>query len=164
MEIVVKQLVKLSINTFFVIFFCLSVCYGKPSKIVGLVQVRNDDRAWLLLGQAYLYDKQYAKAAPFLDKYARAHTDSSAAWYNLGVSYSRSSQWKPAAEALEQTLKLAPTNVAAGLELGYVYESDKQFDKALAVYEKTYEASGRRDETARAGIDRLKQTKPQAKS
>jgi tetratricopeptide (TPR) repeat protein len=129
-----------------------------------LAQVRNDERAWVLLGQAYLYDKQYAKAAPFLDKYAHAHTDSSAAWYNLGISYSRSSQWKPAAEALEQTLKLAPTNVAAGLELGYVYESDKQYDKALAVYEKAYEASGRRDETARAGIDRLKQAKPQAKS
>lgn len=129
-----------------------------------LVQVRNDERAWVLLGQAYLYDKQYAKAAPFLDKYAHAHSDSSAAWYNLGISYSRSSQWKPAAEALEQTIKLAPTNAAAGLELGYVYESDKQYDKALAVYEKVYEASGRRDETARAGIDRLKQAKPQAKS
>lgn len=127
-----------------------------------LVPVRNDERTWVLLGQAYLYDKQYAKAAPFLDKYAHAHTDSSAAWYNLGVSYSRSSQWKPAAEALEQTLKLAPTNVAAGLELGYVYESDKQSDKALAVYEKVYEASGRRDETVRTNIERLKQAKPQA--
>lgn len=129
-----------------------------------LLPVRNDEHTWVLLGQSYLYDKQYAKAAPFLEKYARAHTDSSADWYNLGVSYSRSSQWKLAAEALEQTLKLAPTNMAAGLELGYVYESDKQYDKALAAYEKVYEASGRRDETARAGIDRLKQAKPQAKS
>ncbi|HKP85865.1 MAG TPA: tetratricopeptide repeat protein [Blastocatellia bacterium] len=125
-----------------------------------LAQVRNDERTWVLLGQAYLHDKQFAKAAPFLDKYAHAHTDSSPAWYNLGVAYSRSSQWKPAAEALEQALKLAPTNVAAGLELGYVYESDKQYDKALAVYEKAYEASGRRDESARAGIDRVKQAKP----
>lgn len=125
-----------------------------------LAQVRNDERTWVLLGQAYLFDKQYAKAAPFLDKYAHAHTDSSPAWYNLGVAYSRSSQWKPAAEALEQALKITPTNVAAGLELGYVYESEKQYDKALAVYERVYEASGRRDETARAGIDRVKQSKP----
>jgi tetratricopeptide (TPR) repeat protein len=41
------------------------------------------------------------------------------------------------------------------LELGYVYESDNQFDKALVAYERAFEASGRRDETARAGIDRI---------
>ena len=126
-----------------------------------LVQVRNDERSAVLLGQAYLYDKQYAKAAPLLDKYARAHMDSVPAWYNLGVAYSRSNQWKPAAEALEQVIKLQSTNLAANLELAYVYESDKQYDKALAAYERAYEASGRKDETARAGIDRLKQTKPQ---
>jgi tetratricopeptide (TPR) repeat protein len=96
-----------------------------------------------------------------LDKFARAHTDSGAAWYNLGVAFSRSSQWKPAAEALEKTAKLAPTNTAALLELGYVYESDKQYDKALAAYQQAFESSGQRDETARAGIDRVKQAKPQ---
>jgi tetratricopeptide (TPR) repeat protein len=125
-----------------------------------LVAVRNDERAWGVLGQAYLIDKQYEKAAPLLDKFARAHTDSSGAWYNLGLAYSRSSQWKPAAEALEQGVKLAPTGMAALLELGYVYESDKQYDKALAAYERAYEASGRKDQTAKAGIDRVKQAKP----
>jgi tetratricopeptide (TPR) repeat protein len=125
-----------------------------------LIQVRNDERTWGLLGQAYLFDKQYAKAAPLLDKFARAHTDSAGAWYNLGVALSRSSQWKPAAEALEQAVKLAPANNAANLELGYVYESDKQYDKALATYERVYEASGRKDETARTAIDRVKQSKP----
>lgn len=126
-----------------------------------LVLVRDDERAWGLLGQAYLIDKQYAKAAPLLDKFARAHAQSSGAWYNLGVALSRSSQWKPAADALEATIKLAPTNTAALLELGYVYESDKQYDKALAAYQRAYEASGQRDDTARAGIDRIKQVKPQ---
>lgn len=125
-----------------------------------LIAVRDDERAWGLLGQAYLIDKQYAKAAPLLDKFARAHAESVGAWYNLGVAFSRSSQWKPAAEALEKTIKLAPTNTAALLELGYVYESDKQYDKALAAYQRVYEASGQRDETARAGIDRVKQVKP----
>jgi tetratricopeptide (TPR) repeat protein len=125
-----------------------------------LVAVRNDERAWGVLGQAYLIDKQYEKAAPLLDKFARAHADSSGAWYNLGLAYSRSSQWKPAAEALEQGVKLAPTGMAALLELGYVYESDKQYDKALAAYERAYEASGRKDQTAKAGIDRVKQAKP----
>ena len=114
-----------------------------------------------LLGQAYLFDKQYAKAAPLLDKFARAHADSSGAWYNLGIALSRSSQWKPAAAALEQTIKLAPTNNTALLELGYVYESDKQYDKALAAYQRVYDASGQRDQTAREGIDRVKQAKPQ---
>lgn len=126
-----------------------------------LLAVRDDERAWGLLGQAYLVDKQYAKAAPLLDKFARAHTDSGGAWYNLGVALSRSSQWKPAAEALEKTAKLAPANTAALLELGYVYESDKQYDKALAAYQHAYESSGQKDETARAGIDRVKQVKPQ---
>jgi tetratricopeptide (TPR) repeat protein len=126
-----------------------------------LIQVRDDERTWGLLGQAYLINKQYAKAAPLLDKFAKAHAQSSGAWYNLGVALSRSSQWKPASDALETTLKLAPTNTAALLELGYVYESDKQYDKALGAYQRAYEASGQRDETARAGIDRIKQVKPQ---
>ena len=126
-----------------------------------LVLLRDDERVWGLLGQAYLIDKQYAKAAPLLDKFARAHGQSSGAWYNLGVALSRSSQWKPAADALETTIKLAPTNTAALLELGYVYESDKQYDKALGAYQRAYEASGQRDETARSGIDRVKQVKPQ---
>jgi tetratricopeptide (TPR) repeat protein len=125
-----------------------------------LMTVKNDERSWGLLGQAYLVDKQYAKAAPLLDKYARAHTDSAGAWYNLGVAQSRSSQWKPAAEALEKAISLTPTNNAALLELGYVYESDKQYDKALAAYQKVFDASGQRDETARAGIERVKQAKP----
>ena len=126
-----------------------------------LIAVRDDERAWGLLGQAYLIDKQYVKAAPLLDKFARAHAEASGAWYNLGVALSRSSQWKPAADALEKTIKLAPTNLAALLELGYVYESDKQYDKALAAYQHAYEASGQRDGTAREGIDRVKQAKPQ---
>lgn len=125
-----------------------------------LVVVRNDEYAWGVLGQAYLIDKQYAKAAPLLDKYARAHADSSGAWYNLGLAHSQSSQWKPAAEALEQAVKLAPTGLAALLELAYVYESDKQYDKAMSAYERAYEASGRKDQTAKAGIDRIKQSKP----
>jgi tetratricopeptide (TPR) repeat protein len=125
-----------------------------------LIAVRDDGRSQNMLGQAYLVDKQYAKAAPLLDKFARANPSSSAAWINLGVALSRSSQWKPAAEALEQAAKLAPTNTAALLELGYVYESDKQYDKALSAYERAYEASGRRDETARASIDRVRQAKP----
>ena len=125
-----------------------------------LLAVENNERAWSLLGQAYLLDRQYAKAAPLLDKFARAHMDSGSAWYNLGLAYSRSSQWTPAAEALEQAVKIAPNNTAALLELAYVYESDKQPAKALVAYEKAYEASGRRDETARASIERLKQSKP----
>jgi len=127
-----------------------------------LVAVRDDERAWGLLGQAYMFDKQYVKAAPLLDKFARAHAESSGAWFNLGYVLSRSSQWKPAADALEKTIKLAPANMAALLELGYVYESDKQYDKALAAYQHAYEASGQRDATAREGIDRVKQAKPQS--
>ncbi|HXG91720.1 MAG TPA: tetratricopeptide repeat protein [Blastocatellia bacterium] len=126
-----------------------------------LLPLKDDQYTWVLLGQAYLMDKQFAKAAPLLDKYARAHTDNGGAWYNLGLALSRSDQFKPAAEALEKAVKLAPTNVAALLEMGYVYESDKQYEKALSAYERAYEASGKQDATARAGIDRLKQIKPQ---
>ncbi|GEM_PF-586099 len=121
-----------------------------------LVAVKDDEKAWSLLGQAYLFDKQYAKAAPFLDKYARAHADSGGAWLNLGFAYSRSSQWKPAAEALEQAAKLDPKNLTPLLELGYVYESDKAPDKALNAYERAYAASGQTDASARSSIERLK--------
>ncbi|HMG35691.1 MAG TPA: tetratricopeptide repeat protein [Blastocatellia bacterium] len=124
-----------------------------------LLQVKNDEHSWALLGQAYLMDQQWAKAAPLLEKYARAHMDSSGAWYNFGLALSRSSQWKPAADALEQAVKLAPTNLATLLELGYVYESDKQYDKALSAYERAFDASGKKDQTAKAGIDRVKQSK-----
>jgi len=138
---------------------------AKQAVSIGerFIAVRNDEQAWGVLGQAYLADQQYAKAAPLLDKFARAHADSSAAWYNLGISLSRSEQWKPAEQALEQAIKLAPTNNAALLELGYVYESDKQLDKALAVYKRAYDASGGKDDNARASMDRVKQAtqKPQ---
>jgi tetratricopeptide (TPR) repeat protein len=135
----------------------------KQAITVGekLVAVRNDERSWVLLGNSYLLDKQYAKAAPFLDKYARAHADSGSAWINLGIAYSRSSQWKAAAEALEQGAKLAPTNLGVLLELGYVYESDKLLDKALSAYERAYQASGQKDETAKQGIERVKYNKEQ---
>jgi tetratricopeptide (TPR) repeat protein len=134
---------------------------GKQAISTGekLLAVRDDERTWSLLGQAYLFDQQYAKAAPLLDKYARAHADSGPAWYTAGLAYSRSSQWKPAAEALEKSAQLTPTNTATLMELGYVYESDKQYDKALTAYQRAYDASGRKDETARQSIERVKQYK-----
>ncbi|HKV39195.1 MAG TPA: tetratricopeptide repeat protein [Blastocatellia bacterium] len=122
-----------------------------------LISVRNDDASAALLGQAYLLDKQYSKAAPLLGQYARAHSDSGPALFNYGLALSRSGQWKPAAQAIEQSLKLVPGNRAAMLELGYVYESDKQYDKALDIYQRAYAASGNKDEIARGGIDRVKQ-------
>ena len=122
-----------------------------------LLGVKDDERAWSLLGQAYLLDKQFSKAAPLLDKYAHAHADSGGAWFNLGLANSRSNQWKPAAEALEQAIKLSPKNIAALLELGYVYESDKQYAKALSAYQRADEAAAGRDETSRAGMERAKQ-------
>jgi tetratricopeptide (TPR) repeat protein len=122
-----------------------------------LIAVRNDETAWRILGTAYLNDKQFAKAAPHLEKYARAHADSAGAWFNLGLALSRSDQFKPAAAALEQAVKLAPSNFAALIELGYVYEADKQLEKALPAYERAFEASGRRDENARTSIERVKQ-------
>ena len=123
-----------------------------------LLAVSNDEAAWRILGYAYLLDKQYLKAAPLFEKYARAHTDSSAAWFNLGFAYSRSSQWKQAAEALEQSIKITPNNIASLTELGYVYESDKQYQKALDCYQRAYESGGRKDDTLRESIDRVKQT------
>ena len=115
-----------------------------------LITVRDDERAWGLLGQAYLIDKQYAKAAPLLDKFARAHLDSGGAWYNLGVALSRSSQWKPAAEALEKATSSHRRIWPRCLNSGYVYESDKQYDKAMVAYQRAYElrvnAMKRRDQ------------------
>jgi tetratricopeptide (TPR) repeat protein len=128
-----------------------------------LLAVRDDEYAWDLLGRALLLDGQYDKAAPLLEKVARAHQDSAPAWFNFGLALSRSGEWARAAEALERAVSLAPNNVVALLELGYVYESSKQFEKALAAYQRAYQASGRRDEGVRASIERVKQaiSKPQ---
>lgn len=126
-----------------------------------LTTVRDDERTWALLGQAYLIDQQYAKAAVPLEKFARAHNDSGPAWFNLGVALSRSEKWKPAQTALEQAVKLTPTSGPAQLELGYAYEKDKQNDKALAAYQRAYQISGNRDETARTSIERVKQAMQQ---
>jgi tetratricopeptide (TPR) repeat protein len=130
---------------------------AKQAVTIGerLLSVKNDEISQAFLGQAYLINQDYAKAAPLLDKVARAHPDSGGAWLNLGLALSRSNQWKPAAEALEQAVKITPASLPALLELGYVYESDKQYDKALQVYQNAYQASGNRDETAKAGIDRV---------
>lgn len=122
-----------------------------------LYAARNDDATAGLLGQVYLVNKQYAKAAPLLDRYAKANPTVANAWYNLGLAFSRSNQFDQASPALEQAVKLAPTNRAAFLELGYVYESSKQFDKALTAYQKAYELSGNKDDATRASIDRVKQ-------
>jgi tetratricopeptide (TPR) repeat protein len=126
-----------------------------------LATVRDNEHTWSLLGQAYLIDQQYAKAAVPLEKFARAHADSGPAWFNLGLALSRSEKWKPAENALEQAVKLSPANGAAQLELGYVYEKDKQYDKALTAYQRAYEISGNRDNTARDSIDRVKQSMAQ---
>jgi len=125
-----------------------------------LAPVRDDEATWGLLGQAYLADKQFAKAAPLLDRYARAHADSAAAWFNLGLARSRSGEWAPAAAALEESVRLKPGHVASLVELGYVYESDRKTDKALQAYERAWEASDRKDDTARQGIDRLRGRSP----
>jgi len=142
----------------------LGQCKRDPAAAKRAIQtgerlgaVRNDEHTWALLGQAYLIDQQYAKAAGPLEKYAKAHADSGPAWFNLGLALSRSEQWKPAEAALEQAVKLTPANGAAQLELGYVYEKDKQYDKALAAYQRAYNASGNRDENAKASIDRVKE-------
>lgn len=122
-----------------------------------LFAAKGDDASAGILGQAYLFDKQYSKAAPLLDRFAKVNQTSAPAWYNLGLALSRSSQWEPASAALEQAAKLAPTNRAALLELGYVYESNKKYEKALSSYQKAYELSGNKDESARTSIDRVKQ-------
>ena len=122
-----------------------------------LFAAKGDDASAGVLGQAYLFDKQYSKAAPMLDRFAKANPSSAPAWYNLGLALSRSNQWEPASAALEQAAKLAPTNRPAFLELGYVYESNKQYDKALAAYQKAYDLSGNKDDSARSSIDRVKQ-------
>jgi tetratricopeptide (TPR) repeat protein len=125
-----------------------------------LAPIRDDQATWGLLGQAYLADKQFAKAAPLLDRYARVHPGSAAAWFNLGLARSRSGEWAPAAAALEEAIRLKPEQAAALLELGYVFESDRQPDKALKAYERAWEASGLKDETARQGVDRLRPKTP----
>jgi tetratricopeptide (TPR) repeat protein len=116
--------------------------------------IRDDLKTANLLGRAYLGAVQFDKAAPHLEKFARANTDNGQAWLLYGVALSRSGQMRKAMEALEITIQLVPDSVPAHAELGYVYESDKQYQQALRVYQKAYAATS--DPSIKESLDRVK--------
>jgi tetratricopeptide (TPR) repeat protein len=116
--------------------------------------IRDDLKTASLLGRAYLGGAQFDKAAPHLEKFARANSDNGQAWLLYGVALSRSGQMRKAMEALEITIQLMPDSVPAHAELGYVYESDKQYQQALRIYQKAYAATS--DPSIKESLDRVK--------
>ena len=92
----------------------------------------------ILLGQALIGSKQYARAALVLEKAAQVSSPDAQApvLYLAGVAYSRSKNFEKAAALLESAAKKSPDDVNIYRELGYAYEVSKQYPKALAAYQK----------------------------
>jgi tetratricopeptide (TPR) repeat protein len=119
-----------------------------------LKAMRDDLKTANILGRAYLGARQFERAAPPLEKLARANPDNGQAWLYYGIALSRSGQLRKAMEALEITIQLAPDSVPALSELAYVYESDKQYQQALRIYEKAYQLTS--DPAIKVSIERVR--------
>ena len=102
----------------------------------GLTRLKTDAPAQMLLGQALLGAKQYARAATVFERAAASADAPPAALYLSGVAYSRAKAFPKAIAALERAAAKQPDEVSIYRELGYAYEVSKQYAKALAAYEK----------------------------
>lgn len=109
-----------------------------------------------LAGQFYLLTRQFAKAAPELEKAATASPDNGLIQFNLGIALSRSDQFAKAAPVLIRASELLPENTNVLKELGYVYEKDGKAEKARAVYEKGDQLANGQDEYFKTALERVK--------
>ncbi|HEU4597415.1 MAG TPA: tetratricopeptide repeat protein [Pyrinomonadaceae bacterium] len=102
----------------------------------SLVKLRNDEDSALLLAQALIYSKQYARAATALEPAAAKDGAQGTTLYLLGFSHSRAKNYPKAIAALERASAKTPDNVEVFRELGFALEASKQYAKALAAYER----------------------------
>lgn len=121
----------------------------------GLTRLKNDPAAVLLLGQALIGAKQYARAATTLEPATRGTDTNGAVLYWLGVAQSRAKNFPKAIAALERAAAATPDDVNIYRELGYAYEAAKQYPKALAAYQKGAELAPN-DADFQANIERVK--------
>lgn len=121
----------------------------------GLTRVKTDPLAMLLLGQALVGAKQFARAATTLERAAAGADASGIVLYWLGIAHSRAQNFPKAVAALERAAAKTPDDVNIYRELGYAYEVSKQYAKALGAYQKGAElAPG--DADFLASIERVK--------
>lgn len=102
----------------------------------GLTRIRTDAEANLLLAQALIGAKQFARAATVLERATAGADANPGALYLLGVAQSRAKNFPKAIAALERAAAKNPQDANIYRELGYAYEISKQYAKALAAYEK----------------------------
>jgi tetratricopeptide (TPR) repeat protein len=121
----------------------------------GLTRVRSDAPANLLLGQALIGAKLYARAAATLERAANAPDSSGLVLYWLGVAHSRAKNFPKAVAALERAATLTPNDVNIYRELGYAHEVSKQYAKALGAYQKGAELAPN-DPDFQASVERVK--------
>jgi tetratricopeptide (TPR) repeat protein len=121
----------------------------------GLTRIKNDVGATLLLGQALIGAKQYARAATTLERAATATDASGIVLYWLGVAHSRAKNFPKAISALERAAAQTPDDANIYRELGYAYEVSKQYAKALTAYQKGAELAPT-DTDFQASVERVK--------
>lgn len=121
----------------------------------GLTRVKTDPLAMLLLGQALVGAKQYARAATTLERAATSADASGVVLYWLGIAHSRAQNFPKAIAALERAAATTPDDVNIYRELGYAYEVSKQYAKALGAYQKGAELAPN-DADFQASVERVK--------
>ncbi|HZS43701.1 MAG TPA: tetratricopeptide repeat protein [Blastocatellia bacterium] len=132
-----------------------------------LKAVRDDANTALLLGQAYLGNKQYKEAAGELKKASDANPTNGSILFAYGQVLAANEQWGPAQAALEKAAQLMPTDPGVFNFLGYSYEAEgariqdekargAKFTQALQAYMKADELSKGSYPGIKASIDRVK--------
>ncbi|HEX7997342.1 MAG TPA: tetratricopeptide repeat protein [Pyrinomonadaceae bacterium] len=121
----------------------------------GLTRIKTDPAALMLLSQALIGAKQYARAATTLERVAAGPEASGVVLYWLGVAHSRAKNFPKATAALERAAAQTPDDVNIYRELGYAYEVSKQYAKALTAYQKGAELAPN-DTDFQQAVERVK--------
>jgi len=140
---------------------------GRAAEIwrQGLEQENPSDKLYSRLAQTYQEEKDYSKAAEYLQRYVASHLEDASAHYRLGLLLTLSdpnaalselitasqinSDLDPAVQTLRSALNLASLNgspseqfVIIGRGLGLI----KEWELALAAFEKAAQADGKNAE------------------
>jgi tetratricopeptide (TPR) repeat protein len=97
----------------------------------SLIYDDKDPYTFLLLGIAYLDEKEYNKAIDYFKKASQADAEYEPAYFYLGSSYERIGKHQEAKNYLKKAIELNPKDADALNYLGYMYaEDNEQLDEA----------------------------------
>ena len=103
--------------------------------------------SYLVLGQAYVADKQYQDAIKPLETYLIYEPEDGSAYASLGQAYAETGEYQLAVDTLNKAIALDPTQRQiyvylgnANLQLGNLDNAQKGFQSALQYYPDSFDA------------------------